>query len=126
MRAVKFEILSKQGNAPASLNEVKVEPAEYPKLLKEAYSREKFTKPRNAIGFAKDLPVPEMEKLMLTNASISDDDLRQLALQRARVVADALAKTGKVGAQRVFVLEPKLTAEPKEKLKNSRVDFALK
>jgi hypothetical protein len=138
VKAVKFETLSKQGNAPASLDEVKVDPAEYPKLLKEAYGREKFAKPRNIIGFAKDLPVPEMEKLMLTNATVSDDDLRQLALRRARVVADALLKTGKVGAERLFVLEPKLTAEPppesprespresKEKLKDSRVDFSLK
>ena len=63
---------------------------------------------------------------MLANANISDDDLRQLALRRARVVADALAKTGKVTLERVFVLEPKLNAEPKEKLKNSRVDFSLK
>ncbi len=126
VKAVKFEILSKQGKAPVSLDEVKVEPAEYPKLLKEAYSREKFAKPRNVIGFAKDLPVPEMEKLMLTNAVIGDDDLRQLALRRARAVADALAKTGKVSADRVFVLEPKLSADPKDKLKNSRVDFSLK
>lgn len=126
VKTVKFENLSKQGTPPASLDAVKVEPAEYPKLLKEAYSREKFAKPRNAIGLAKDLPVPEMEKLMLANAAISDDDLRQLALRRARVVADALAKTGKVTQDRVFVLEPKLTAEPKEKLKDSRVDFSLK
>jgi len=138
VKAVKFENLSKQGTPPASLDEVKIDPAEYPKLLKEAYSREKFAKPRNLIGFAKDLPVPEMEKLMLTNASIGDDDLRQLALRRARVVADALLKTGKVGTERLFVLEPKLTTEPstesprespresKEKLKGSRVDFSLK
>ena len=126
VKAVKFEALTKQANAPTSLDEAKIEPTEYPKLLKEAYSREKFTKPRNVIGFAKDLPVAEMETLMLANANISDDDLRQLALRRARVVADALAKTGKVTLERVFVLEPKLNAEPKEKLKNSRVDFSLK
>lgn len=126
VKVVKFEALTRTGNAPASLDEVKVDAAEYPKLLKEAYSREKFTKPRNIIGFAKDLPVPEMENLMLTNATVSDDDLRQLALRRARVVADALAKTGKVTPDRIFVLEPKLTAEPKEKLKNNRVDFSLK
>lgn len=134
VKAVKFEALSKQGKAPASLDEVKIDPAEYPKLLKEAYGREKFAKPRNIIGFAKDLPVPEMEKLMLTNATVSDDDLRQLALRRARVAADALLKTGKVGTERLFVLEPKLTPElppesprdSKEKLKNSRVNFSLK
>jgi hypothetical protein len=99
--------------------------------LKQAYGREKFPKPRNVIGLAKDLPVPEMEKLMLTNATITDDDLRQLAIRRARAVADAIARTGKVGAERVFVLEPKLKVVADEKgapagAKASRVDFSLK
>ena len=44
---------------------MKIEPAEYAKYLKLAYKEEKFPKPRNVIGMAKDLPVPEMEKLML-------------------------------------------------------------
>jgi uncharacterized protein involved in outer membrane biogenesis len=131
VRQVKFDALSRQGAAPASLDEVKVEPEEYPKLLKEAYRREKFPKPRNLIGLAKDLPVPEMEKLMLTNAVVTDDDLRQLAIRRARAVADAIAKSGKVAADRVFVLEPKLKRDKEEKgpaakAKLSRVDFSLK
>ena len=46
-------------------------------------------------------------------------------------VADAIAKSGKVGAERVFVLEPKLKPDteakgPAEKAKLSRVDFSLK
>jgi hypothetical protein len=131
VKAVKFESLGKQENGPASVDEVKVDPAEYPKLLKQAYGREKFPKPRNVIGLAKDLPVPEMEKLMLTNTTITDDDLRQLAIRRARAVADAIARTGKVGAERVFVLEPKLKVVADEKgapagAKASRVDFSLK
>jgi hypothetical protein len=67
---------------------------------------------------------------MLTHAGLTDGDLRQLAIRRARTVADAIAKTGKVGAERVFVLEPKLKAEAgekaAEKAKASRVDFSLK
>ena len=131
VKAVKFESLGKQGEGLASLDEVKIDPAEYPALLKQAYGREKFPKPRNIVGLAKDLPVPEMEKLMLTNATVTDDDLRQLAIRRARIVAEAIAKTGKVGAERVFVLEPKLKVEagekaPTEKAKASRVDFSLK
>ncbi len=136
VKAVKFEALRREDKAPASLDEVTVDPAEYPKLLKQAYGREKFPKPRNVIGLAKDLPVPEMEKLMLTNTAVTDDDLRSLALRRARVVADAIAKTGQVSPDRVFVLEPKLGPEtgtkagaeqgPAEKAKLSRVDFSLK
>lgn len=131
VKSVKFKRLAKQPNGPASLDEVHIDPAEYPKLLKQAYSQEKFPKPRNVIGLAKDLPVPEMEKLMLNNTAVSDDDLRQLALRRARVVADAIAKTGIVANERVFVLEPKIeidagTKEAAVKARASRVDFSLK
>ncbi len=88
---------------------------------------EKFPKPRNFIGMAKDLPVPEMEKLMLTHTQVTDDDLRQLAVERASHVRDRLVATGKVEAERVFLVAPKtLSPERKEKLKDSRVDFRIK
>lgn len=58
---MKFEALSKQDATPASLEEVKVDAAEYPKLLKATFGREKFAKPRNVLGFARDIPVPKME-----------------------------------------------------------------
>jgi len=48
------------------VDEVKIEATEYPKYLKAAYKEEKFPKPKNIIGMDKDIPVPEMEKLMLT------------------------------------------------------------
>ncbi len=131
VKAVKFQKLAARGDGPSSLDEVRVEPAEYPKLLKQVYSEEKFPKPRNVVGLAKDLPVPEMEKLLLANASVSDDALRQLGIRRARVVADAIVKPGGIAADRVFVLEPRLKAEngekgPVAKARSSRVDFSLK
>ena len=43
-----------------SLDEVQVEEAEYPELLKKAYRDTDFKKPRNVIGMVKDIPVPEM------------------------------------------------------------------
>jgi hypothetical protein len=104
-----------------------VETAEYPKYLARAYKVEKFPKPRNFIGMAKDLPVPEMEKLMLAHVQVTDDDLRQLAVERASRVRDRLVATGKVEPGRVFLVEPKtLAPERKEKLRDSRVDFRIK
>ena len=75
---------------------------------------------------AKDLPAPEIEKLMLTHLQVTDDDLRILAGQRAQDVKDHLTKAG-VGADRAFVVEPKMLApDKKNNLKNSRVDFAIR
>jgi hypothetical protein len=76
---------------------------------------------------AKDLPVPEMEKLMLTHLQVTDDDLRRLAMERTSHVRDHLVAMGKVEPGRVFLVEPKtLPPERKEKLRDSRVDFRIK
>ena len=81
-----------------SVDDVKIEPQEYEKYLRRAYKEAKFPKPRNFIGMQKDLPVEEMEKLMLTNTEVSDDDLIQLANQRGQTVKDALTRGGEVAA----------------------------
>ena len=79
------------------------------------------------MGIAKDLPDTEIEKLILVNMKINDDDLRQFASLRARTVKDAIARQQKVEPERIFLAEPKsLTPEPKDKFRNSRVDFSLK
>ena len=125
--ARKLADLAKTGQPAPALDNVRVETAEYPKYLARAYKVEKFPKPRNIIGMAKDLPVPEMEKLMLTHIQVTDDDLRQLAMERASHVRDRLVASGKVEPGRIFLVEPKtLPPERKEKLRDSRVDFRIK
>jgi hypothetical protein len=106
-----------------------VDKSEYERYLKAAYGEETFPKPRNIIGLARDLPVPEMEKLMLQHARASDDDLRQLANQRALAVRNALTANGQVTPERLFIVAAKpLTADERAKLKGrpNRVDFAMK
>jgi uncharacterized protein involved in outer membrane biogenesis/flagellar motor protein MotB len=125
--AQKLADLAKTGQPAPALDNVRVETAEYPKYLAGAYKVEKFPKPRNIIGMAKDLPVPEMEKLMLTHIQVTDDNLRQLAVERASHVRDRLVASGKVEPGRIFLVEPKtLPPERKEKLRDSRVDFRIK
>jgi hypothetical protein len=127
VKAQKLNEMVKKGQTSVSVDEVKIEPNEYEKYLKMAYKEEKFPKPKNVIGMAKDLPAPEMEKLMLTHIEIKEGDLRTLASQRAMKVKDTILKSGEVEPGRVFILEPKsLTPEKKEKVKDSRVDFKLK
>jgi len=65
-----------------------VTPDEYPALLKAVYKRADFPKPRNLIGMAKDLPVPEMEALFLSNLDVTEAAMQQLALQRGVAVRD--------------------------------------
>jgi hypothetical protein len=129
VKAQKLKELSGKGQAPKSVDEVQIESSEYPQYLREAYRQESFPKPRNAIGLVRDLPVIEMEKLMMQHATAGDEDLRQLANQRAQTVRDALVSTGQVSADRLSVVAGKpLTAEEKANLKGkpNRVDFSLR
>jgi uncharacterized protein involved in outer membrane biogenesis len=128
VKAQKLAQLVKAGNEVGSVDDVTIDDKEYLPLLEQAYKQEKFPKPRNVIGLAKSLPREEMEKLMLANAAASDEDLRELANQRAKSVADWLAGPGKIPRERIFLLPPKLAADdsdPKE-APLSRADFSLK
>ncbi len=91
---------------------------EYAALLERAYKDEKFVKPRNALGFAKSLPMEEMEKLMLANIKLEQDDFITLGNRRAQVAKDWLVGQGQVAPERIFLVAPKPGAA-------GRVDFAL-
>lgn len=76
--------------------------AEYPVLLAQVYRRADIAKPRNALGFAKDIPVAEMEALLLASIPVREDAMHALALQRGVVVKDYLASR-KLPTERLFV-----------------------
>jgi len=126
VKAQKLNDLVKKGSPAVPVDEIVVAPEEYEKYLTLAYRAEPFPKPRNFIGMVKSLPIPEMEKLMLTHIEVGDEELRQLAARRANTVRDALLKSGKIEAERLFIVEPKgLTPEKKDKVKESRVEFKI-
>lgn len=108
------------------VDSITVEPAEYDKYLEKAYKADKFDgKPKNLIGFTKSIPADQMKALMLKHMTITDQDLRDLANQRAEAVRQWL--DGKIAAGRVFVVAPKLNADGiTDKGKTIRVEFSLK
>lgn len=129
VKAQRLEELVKAGTEAGSLDEVEIPAKDYQKYLERAYKAEKFPKPRNMIGLVKDLPVEEMEKLMMANMKADDEALRDLATRRSKAVGEWLTREGKVAAERVFFLQPNLSAKEgpqNDKAKDSRVDFALK
>jgi hypothetical protein len=50
--------------------------------------------------------VAEMEKRLLAEIPVTDDELRELAQMRAKAVQGALLESGQISAQRVFILAP--------------------
>ena len=116
----------KKGEGSNSLDEIQLSPDEYAKYLTLAYKEEKFDKPKNVIGLAKSLPVPEMEQLMLANINAGDNEMRELAEVRAENARDWLIEKGNVPGDRIFMLEPKVLAEADSKKSASRVEFSLR
>ena len=126
LKAQKLKELIKKGLPSASVDEVKIDPPEYARYLKMAYKEETFPKPKNFLGFEKDIPGPEMEKLMFTHIEVNENNLRTLAAERSQKVKESVLRAGQIQSERIFIVEPKsLTAEKKEKLKDSRVNFKL-
>ncbi len=76
--------------------------AEYPELLTAAYKRSEIKKPRNLIGMAKDLPLKEMEDLLMADISVGEEAIRELALERGAAVRDYLLAQ-KVPSERLFL-----------------------
>jgi uncharacterized protein involved in outer membrane biogenesis len=129
VRALKYKELTERGETVAP-SAVVVNRDEYPKLLAQAYLDEKFAKPRNVLGLPKNISTDEMERLMISNAPVSDNDLIALANRRALAVKDWLIKIGKVPDNRIFILASKVGGqETTANGKNApltRVDFSLK
>jgi len=75
---------------------------EYPVLLKAVYKRADFPKPRNLIGMSKDIPVPDMEALLLAHLDASEAAIQALAVQRGVAVRDHLASL-KLPMERLFL-----------------------
>lgn len=87
--AQKRRVAVRAGQAADTVQAVGVD--EYPALLKEVYRRSDIAKPRNLVGMAKDLPLSEMEALLLASIPVSEESMRALALARGVAVRDYLA-----------------------------------
>ncbi len=61
-----------------------------------------FPKPRDAQGQPSELPVPEMEKLMLANLPVSETQLQSLAQARAEAARRYLIGQADIDPQRVW------------------------
>ena len=82
--------------------------AERAVALKRLYQQTPLPdRPRNLINQLKDIPPAEMEARLLAGTRITDDTMRELALQRGMVVRDALIARG-LPSERLFLAAPKL------------------
>jgi uncharacterized protein involved in outer membrane biogenesis len=126
LHSEKFLLLAKarqlkEGETAAAMQ---ISPDEASGLLKAVYKKEKFPKPRNAVGLVKDLPDEEMRKLIITNILVGEQELQGLARERTIAVMDYLITSGGLPAQRLFQKNDDIHKPPvKEGTARSRVEF---
>lgn len=100
----KILALARERQTPAaeSAEKVSLSPEEYSTYLKAVYAKEKFPKPRNALGREIALPDPEMVKLILANTKVEKEELEDLARERLETVMALLVQKAKIPAERIF------------------------
>ena len=128
VKRLKYLDLVKEGKLPEGTGEedVTVPDEEYADYLWEVYREADFPKPRNFIGLTRKLPVSEMEKLIYTNTTVTENDLAELAQARALGVQNFLIREGQLAQERIFLQESDITTVPdKENLSRARVEFGV-
>lgn len=126
LRHEKYLYLAKEQEATEreSGETVKLSDEEYTTFLKAVYKKEKFPKPRNALGLVKDLPANEMRKLIIANTVVAEADLQSLARDRAATVFDYLVAKGGLPPERLFQGSEDIYQPPaQESAPRSRVEF---
>ncbi len=86
-----------------------VSEAEVPALVKEIYKRSDFPKPRSPAGATKEPTLEEMQALLLANIVVTEDQIRELAVQRGVAVKDYLASK-QLPVERLFLGSVKTSA----------------
>lgn len=94
---------AKKGEAGGAVDGVNLSPDEYSQYLEVVYKAADFEKPTNFFGFTKKIADEEMEQLLLQQIEISEDELQELAQDRAQAAQSWLMEKGEVEAGRLFV-----------------------
>ncbi|RJX34267.1 MAG: DUF748 domain-containing protein [Desulfurivibrio sp.] len=126
LKVQKMKDLARKEAAVSEVDAIDITADEYERYLKKAYKAAEFERPKNFLGLLKDIPAEEMEKLLYDNIVITDNELRNLAVERAGAVRDVLIEKGPVEPERIFLIEPKGAAGAAEGERGMRVQMAIK
>lgn len=128
MQAEKRKDITGKPRESVTPQDVQISGDEYATYLTRAYQQGRFPKPRNLMGLPKELPLAEMEKLMLTHLSVNEEDLRALANARAQAAQSWLVDQGGLPLGRVFLLPIQIgtASGTAPDARRNRVDFSLR
>ncbi len=119
--AVKQRQAEGTGTSPTE-QVIAISEEEYPETLLSVYKEAEFPRPRNFVGILKKIPVSEMKKLLLANIRVEEEQLQQLAKERAMAVRDTLVLSNEEIKPRLFLKKADIYQPPKN-APASRVEF---
>lgn len=111
MQQLKVKDMSKRERAGLTSEQIIIPDDEYEDYLWQAYKAEKFEKPKSLLGLTKRLPAEEMERLMLENMTVDDEDVAELVDRRGLAVKQYLNETAGVPAERLFIVNSRIEQE---------------
>jgi hypothetical protein len=126
VRAARARERAREGVVSDAAHPPEIDPREYERYLRIVYREANIARPRDALGMLRELPVSEMETLLLTSHAVGDDDLRRLAVSRAQAVEEHLVDHG-VSTERIFQVPSKTLALPaRDQAPAARVDLSIR
>lgn len=120
---------AKKGQSGGTFKATELTPEEYSKYLEIVYKAGDFEKPTNFLGLTKSLPDQEMEQLLLAHINVGNDQMLELAHDRAVAVQYWLMENGEIASERLFVtgtVQSGDTVDTADNNQGSRVLFAIK
>jgi len=106
--------LQRQGRSHTDREDPVINEENYSELLLQVYQEATFPRPRNLIGMLTKLPDEEMETLLLTHIVVEEEQLADLARDRALAVRNALESINAELTPRLFLKKTDIFAAPKE------------
>ncbi|MFO7576499.1 MAG: DUF748 domain-containing protein [Pelovirga sp.] len=106
--------LQRRGEAPEQREDVVIDEEHYTATLLEVYEQASFPRPRNVLGMLTKLPAEEMEKLLLTHIQAGEEQLEELARNRALRVREVLENASEEIKPRLFLKQSDILARPEE------------
>jgi uncharacterized protein involved in outer membrane biogenesis len=114
LREALLRNLQRQGQPPADGEDPIINEENYSGLLLQVYEDATFPRPRNLLGMLTKLPDEEMEKLLLAHIVVEEEQLAELARDRALVVRNTLEAINEELAPRLFLKKTDIFTAPKE------------
>ncbi|ACL01940.1 protein of unknown function DUF748 [Desulfatibacillum aliphaticivorans] len=125
LASVKKASMGKAGQE-TPLDQIQIADEEREEIIWKAYKDADFEKEKTALGLVRKIEVPDMEAMLIKSVTPPDEELVQIAWQRAQAAKDVLLIEKQIDPARVFIVEPPALDGLDDKTSLCRAVFSLK